>query len=140
MRLGWSVLCRDFDQHDDGMLTLKQVFADSTLDIFPPSQPPIQVELNPMVILISYWFTESDLDKVRYPAVLRVLAPEDSQILTEWHFAIDFLYSASSLVVFRFHELTFVGEGLYEFHIEVPQFGEWTIMSQNSLYLSDMLL
>lgn len=33
----------------------------------------------------------------------------------------------------------FVGDGLYEFHIEVPEFGEWNIMSQNSLYVSDVL-
>ena len=80
---------------------------------------------------------ESDLDKARYPALLRVLAPEDNQILAEWNFAIDFLYKSSNLTVFYFRELTFVGAGLYEFHIEILQFGEWNIMSRNSLYLGD---
>ena len=50
---------------------------------------------------------------------------------------IDFMYGRSSLTVFYFHELTFVGVGLYEFHIEVPQFGEWNIMTQNSLFIGD---
>lgn len=137
MRLGWSVLCRGFEQHDDGMITLQNVFAEAKIAITPPIPYPREVALNPAVILISYWFTESDLDKLRYPAVLRVLAPEDNQILTEWNFAIDFMYGRSSLTVFYFHELTFVGAGLYEFHIEVPQFGEWNIMTQNSLFLGD---
>ncbi len=139
MRLGWSVLCRDFDKREDGMLTLRNVFADARVSITPSFPPPLEVALNPAVILISYWFTESGLAKMRYPAVLRVLAPEDNQILDEWHFAIDFLYGRSSLKVFYFRELMFVGAGLYEFHIEIPQFGEWTIMSQNSLYVSDQL-
>ena len=137
MRLGWSVLCGDFEKHEDGMLTLRNVFADAKLGITPSAPPPLEVALNPAVILISYWFTELDLDKHRYPAVLRVLAPEDNQILAEWNFSIDFLYRSSSLTVFYFRDLVFVGAGLYEFHIEAPQFGEWIIMSQNSLYLSD---
>lgn len=137
MRLGWSVLCGDFEEHEDGMLTLLNVFADAKIGITPSAPPPLEVALNPAVILISYWFTESDLDKPRYPAVLRVLAPEDNQILAEWHFAIDFMWSSSSLTAFQFRELLFVGAGLYEFHIEVQQFGEWNIMSQNSLYLGD---
>ncbi len=119
------------------MLTLRNVFADAKVDIESAAPPPFEVELNPAVILISYWFAESDLDKPRYPAVLRVLAPEDNHILAEWHFAIDFMHSTSSLTVFHLRELMFVGDGLYEFHIEVPQFGEWNIMSQNSLYLGD---
>ena len=137
MRLGWSVLCGDFEKHEDGMLTLRNVFADAKVGIRSATPPSLEVALNPAVILISYWFTESNLDKPRYPAVLRVLAPEDNQILAEWNFAIDFLYRSSSLTVFHFRELTYVGAGLYEFHIEVPQFGEWNIMSQNSLYLGD---
>ena len=137
MRLGWSVLCREFEKHEGGMLTLHDVFADAKVDIDASSPPPIEVTLDPAVILISYWFTESDLDKPRYPAILRVLAPEDNHILAEWHFAIDFMFSGSSLTVFHFSDMTFVGAGLYEFHIEVPQFGEWNIMSQNSLYLAD---
>ena len=137
MRLGWSVLCGDFEEQADGMVTLHNVFADAKMDINAAAPPPFEVTLDPAVILISYWFAESDLDKPRYPAVLRVLAPEDNHILTEWHFAIDFMYGSSSLTAFQFSELTFVGAGLYEFHIEVPQFGEWNIMSRNSLYLGN---
>ena len=75
----------------------------------------------------------------RYPAVLRVLAPDDNQILEEWSFAFDFLWNSSSLLVFRFHELMFVGEGLYEFHIDVQEFGEWVILAKNSLNVRDKL-
>ena len=137
MRLGWSVLCRDFEEHEEGMLTLRNVFADAKVDIESAEPPPFDVALDPAVTLVSYWFMESDLDQPRYPAVMRVLAPEDNQILAEWHFAIDFMWSSSSLTAFQFSELTFVGDGLYEFHIEVQQFGEWNIMSRNSLYLGD---
>ena len=139
MRLGWSVLCNDFEKHDDDSLTLKHVFTDAALGVSVPATLPYQAVLQPPVILISFWFTESDLDQNRYPAVLRLLAPGDNQILDEWHFAIDFLYRGTSLTVFYFRELMFVGAGLYEFHIEIPQFGEWTIMAQNSLYVSDQL-
>ena len=137
MRLGWSVLCRDFEIHEEGMITLRNVFADAKASISPTAPYPHEVELDPAVILISYWFAESHLDKARYPAVLRVLAPEDNEILAEWNFAIDFLHGRSSLTVFYIRELTFVGAGLYEFHVEVPQFGEWNIMSQNSLLVDD---
>ena len=137
MRLGWSVLCKDFETHDDGTITLRNTFADAKVDIEANAPRPLKVELAPAVILISYWFTESDLDLPRYPAVLRVLAPEDNQVLAEWNFALDFVYRRSNLKVFYFRELTFVGAGLYEFHIEVPQFGEWNIMSQNSLFVGD---
>ncbi len=139
MRLGWSVLCRYFEAHDDGSLSLERVFADSVLGVAMAEPPPVQVDLRPSVILISHWFSESDLDKQRYPAVLRVLAPEDNQILDEWNFAIDLFQSDSSLAVFHVRELMFVGDGLYEFHIEVLEYGEWNIMSRNSLYVSNTI-
>lgn len=139
MRLGWSVICGDIEQREDGMLNLFDVFADAKLGIITAGSPPLEVTLNPAVMLISYWFTESDLDKPRYPAVLRVLAPDDNQILAEWHFAIDFMYGSSSLTVISIQDLIFVGPGLYEFHIEIQQFGEWNIMSQNSLFVTDQL-
>lgn len=139
MRLGWSVLCKDFEVHDDDMITLKQVFADTILDFASPIPPSAEVEFTPPVVLVSYWFSESDVAHRRYPAVLRVLAPDDNQILEEWSFAFDFLQSASRLLVFRFRELMFVGDGPYEFHVEVPEFGEWVIKSRNSLYISDTL-
>ena len=136
MRLGWSVLCKDFEEHNDGMLTLTNVFAEAKVSITPPT---LLIELDPPIILISYWFTESELDMHRYPAILRVLAPEDDQILAEWRFSIDFVLKNSRLMVFYFRELTFSGAGFYEFHVEVLQYGEWNIMSQNSLYLDNKL-
>ena len=139
MRLGWSVLCNDFEKHDDGTLTLMKVYTDTALEISMASPPPLNVAFNPPVILISYWFTESNLDKNRYPAVLRILAPGDNHILAEWNFAIDVLTSTSSLTIFHVNELMFVGAGLYEFHIEVLEFGEWNILSRNSLYVSDQV-
>lgn len=102
MRLGWSVLCKNFEEHDDGTLTLERVFADSVIEITSPKSPPAQVQLDPTVVLVSYWFKESELDKHRYPAVLRVLAPEDNQILEEWSFAIDFLRAAVVSLSFIF--------------------------------------
>ena len=135
MRLGWSVLCNDFEKHDDGTLTLKRVFADTALEIPVPSIPPVHVTLDPPVILVSYYFTESELDKIRYPAVLRVLAPGDNQILAEWSFSVDFLDSTSRLTVFHFNDVMFVGDGFYELHVEVLEFGEWNIVSRNGIFL-----
>ena len=137
MRLGWSVLCRGYEEHDDGSMTLKNVFADSVLNVSPLDSPPVQVALRPTVVLVAYWFAESDSDRKRYPAILRVLAPGDNQILDEWSFAIDFLLSSNSVTVFAFTDMMFVGDGLYEFHIEVPEFGEWTIMSRSALYINE---
>lgn len=139
MRLGWSVLCRDFDKHDDGSLSLERVFADSVLDIATVEPPPVQVALNPPVLLLSHWFKESELERNIYPAVLRVLAPGDNVILTEWNFAIDLLLSDSSLTVFQVRDLEFVGDGLYKFHIEVLEFGEWNIVSRNILYIREVV-
>ena len=139
MRLSWSVLCRDYVTHEDGSIDLEQVFADSALGVAIAEQPPVQIRLQPPVLLISHWFKESDLDQLRYPALLRILAPEDNQILAEWNFAVDFFQSDSSLAVFGVEELTYVGDGLYEFHIEVLEFGEWNIRSRNSLYVSNVL-
>lgn len=139
MRLGWSVLCRDFTVHDDGSLSLERVFADTKLEVSVAEPPPSQVTLSPEIILISHWFSESDLDRERYPAVLRIVAPEDNQMLEEWHFAIDFMQSDSRLVVFQLEELTFVGDGRYEFHVEVLEFGEWNILSRNALFLGNTL-
>ena len=139
MRLGWSVLCRDFEQHEDGTVTLKEVFADAILRINLEEPPPLQATLNPPVIALSYWFRESELDKRRYPAVLRILSPEDNQTLAEWHFGIDFMLTDSRLTKFQLDELDFVGTGLYEIHIEVMEFGEWNLLSRNSIYVSDAL-
>ena len=139
MRLGWSVLCRDFTVHDDGSLSLDRVYADSKLEVSVTEAPPTQVTLSPTIILISHWFAESDLDLKRYPSILRIVAPDDNQVLEEWHFSIDFFQSNSRLVVFQLDELTFVGGGRYEFHVEVLEFGEWHILSRNSIYVSNTL-
>lgn len=40
---------------------------------------------------------------------------------------------------FQLNELDFVGAGLYEIHIEVLEFGEWNLLSRNSIYVSDAL-
>lgn len=136
MRLGWSVLCRGYTEHGDGSLSLERVFADSILEV-SVTEPPAQVSLSPAIILISHWFPETDLDLNRYPATLRIVAPEDNHILEEWRFSIDFFQSNSRLVVFQLDELTFVGNGLYEFHVEVLEYGEWNIISRNSLYVSN---
>ena len=139
MRLGWSVLCRDFESHEDGSLSLGRVFANTKLEVSVAVPPPSHVTLSPEIILISHWFSESDGNKERFPAVLRVVAPEDNQMLEEWQFAIDFSQSDSRLVVFQIDELTFVGDGRYEFHVEVLEFGEWSILSRNSLYVSNSI-
>jgi len=56
--------------------------------------------------------------------------------LAEWDFAIDFLQSTSSLTVFHISDIMVVDAGLYEFHIEVKEYGEWNIVSRNSLYVN----
>ena len=52
-----------------------------------------------------------------------MVAPEDNKTLEEWHFSIDFLHADFRLAIFHIGELTFVGDGLYEFHIEVLEYG-----------------
>ncbi len=139
MRLGWSVLCRDFETHEDGTVTLKEVFADAMLRIDIEEPPPLRASLNPPVFLLSYWFRESASDKRRFPAALRIVSADDHQTLAEWRFGIDFLLSESHLMQFQLNELDFVGAGLYEIHIEVLEFGEWNLLSRNSIYVSDAL-
>ena len=139
MRLGWSVLCRDFEIHEDGTVTLKEVFADAILRIGLDESPPHRATLSPSIFLLSYWFRESASDRRRYAAVLRILSPDDNHTLAEWHFGIDFLLSDSHLMRFELDELVFVGSGLYEIHIEVLEFGEWNLLSRNSIYVSDAL-
>ncbi|MYD10227.1 MAG: hypothetical protein F4X02_09305 [Chloroflexi bacterium] len=140
MRLGWSVLCRGYTEHGDGSLSLERVFADARLEVSVAEPPPTQVSLSPAIILISHWYPETDLDLNRYPATLRIVAPEDNRILEEWQFSIDFLLADFRLAIFNIDELTFVGDGLYEFHIEVLEYGEWIIMSRNSIYVSKTVL
>ncbi|MDE2775559.1 MAG: hypothetical protein OXI77_06435 [Chloroflexota bacterium] len=64
------------------------------------------------------------------------MAPDDNLILEELHFSIDFFQSNSRLIVFQLDVLNFVGDDLYEFHIEVLEYGEWNIISRNSLFVS----
>ena len=135
MRLGWSVICRGFERHDNGTLTLQNAFADTILTLSIPQSPPVQVPLRPSIFLVSYWFIESDAEKRNYSAVLRILAPGDNHELLSLDFDIDLSELPNKLVTINFAELLFVGNGLYEFHVEVIGFGSWEVTSQNSVYI-----
>ena len=48
-------------------------------------------------------------------------------------FEIDLRQSESSFVTFQFRRFRFVSDGIYEFQIEVPEFGDWEVTSHNSV-------
>lgn len=133
MMLGWSVLCRDYGRLVDGSVILHKVFADTTLALSLPRPGPDVVPLSSPFALVSYWYKESDAESRTYPAVLRVSAPGDNRIIGEMQFEIDLLQSDSSFVTFQFRRFRFVSDGIYEFQIEVPEFGDWEVTSHNSV-------
>lgn len=133
MRLGWSVICRDYGRLDDGSVVLHKVFADTVLSISLPQPGPVVVSLSQPFSLVSYWYRESDAESKEYPAILRVSAPGDNQIIGEMQFEIDLRQSNSKFVTLQFRRFNYVSDGLYEFQIEVPEFSNWKVTSHNSL-------
>lgn len=135
MRVGWSVLCRDYGRLDDGSVVLHKVFADTVLSLSLPQPGPVVVPLNLPFSLVSYWYRESDAESKVYPAVLRVSAPGDNKVIGEMQFGIDLSQSNSKFVTFQFRRFNYISDGLYEFQVEVPEFGDWKVTSHNSLYI-----
>jgi len=135
MRLGWSVLCRDYGRLVDGAVVLHKVFADTRLTLSLPQHGPLVVPLDPPFALVSYWYRESDAESRLYPAILRVSAPGDNRIIGEMRFDIDLRQSNSRFASFQFRRFNYVSDGLYEFQIEVPEFADWDVTSHNSVYI-----
>ena len=115
-------------------LTLEQVFADSKIEIVPsPESPYLTSNLESRRSFLDFTigsqsrtWTSPDI-----PLYCVCWRPKTIKYWTEWNFAIDFPVNRLQLLCTGFlfpNELTFVGDGLYEFHIEVPEFGEWIIM------------
>ena len=133
MRLGWSVICRDYGRLDDGTVILHKVFADTVITLSLPEPGPIVVPLNPPFALVSYWYKESDAESRVYPAVLRISAPGDNRIIGTMYFEIDLRQSNSRFATFQFRRFRYISDGLYEFQVEVPEFGDWEVTSHNSV-------
>ena len=139
MRLGWSVICRDYGRLDDGTVILYKVYADTVLNLSLSEPGPTIVPMNPSFVLISYWYIESEAESRLYPAVLRVSAPGDNMILSEMQFDIDLRESNSSFATIQFRTFHYVSDGLYEFQIEVPEFADWAVSSHNSLHVNGIV-
>ena len=133
MRLGWSVICRDYGRLDDGTIVLHRVFTDTILELSLPQPGPALAPLDPTFVLVSYWYKESDAESRLHPAILRISAPGDNQEIGRLQFNIDLRNSRSRLTTFRFRPFRYISDGLYEIQIEAPEFGGWNVTSHNGL-------
>ncbi len=70
-----------------------------------------------------------------YTAVARWLAPNDDLVLRETRFELDFREAFRYVYRLQVDELDFVGEGHYEYHIEVLGDAGWGEISRNSLFI-----
>ena len=139
MRLGWSVLCRDYGRLDDGTVVLHRVFTDTVLELTLPQPGAAIVPLNPSFVLVSFWYRESESESRLFPAVLRVTTPDDNIVISEMQFDIDLRESHSSFATFQFRTFNYVSDGMYEFQIEVTEFADWAVTSHNSVEINGIV-
>lgn len=138
IRIDSSVLCRDFVIHPDGELTLWRVFSEINIDTELPEPSHFTLILNPPVWLISSWHIEEAADMKLYTAIARWLAPKDHRVLRETSFELDFREAFRYVYRLQIGELDFVGEGHYEYHIEIAGDGGWGEISRNSLFINNV--
>ena len=136
IRTDSSVFCRDFVIHPDGDITLWRVFSELNVGVQLPLSPT-KLVLNPPVWLISLWLIEEETDRRVYPAVARWIAPNDSQILRETKFEIDFGNEDRFMYRLQIMELDFVGVGHYEYHIETLDDTGWGELTRNNLFITN---
>ncbi len=70
-----------------------------------------------------------------YTAVARWVTPHDHRVLRETSFELDFRDAFWHVYRLQIEELEFVGEGHYEYHIEILGEAGWGEMSRNSLFV-----
>lgn len=137
IRIDSSVFCRDFVMHPDGDLSLWRVFTEINIDTELPDESQSTLVLNPPFWLISSWLIEAAADMKLYTAVARWLAPKDQGVLRETGFELDFREAFRYVYRLQIGELDFVGEGQYEYHIEVLGDAGWGEISRNSLFITN---
>ncbi len=132
-----SVFCRDFVLHPDGETTLWRVFSELNVDTELPDEPQSTLVLNPPAWLVSSWLIEKAADMKLYTAHARWLAPNDHRVLRETSFELDFRQAFRYVYRLQIGELDFVGEGQYEYHIEILSDAGWGEISRNSLFITN---
>ena len=75
-----------------------------------------------------------------YTAIARWLAPNDQRVLRETSFELDFRQAFRYVYRLQIRELEFVGDGQYEYHIEVQGDVGWGEISRNSLFLTSQVV
>ncbi len=137
IRIDSSVFCRDFVTHPDGDLSLWRVFTEINIDTELPYDSQSTLILNPPVWLISSWLIEEAADMKLYTAIVRWVAPKDHRVLRETSFELDFREAFRYVYRLEIGELDFVGEGHYEYHVEVLGDAGWGEISRNSLFVTN---
>lgn len=123
--------------HPDGDITLWLVFTEINIDTELPDEPQSALILKPPVWLISSWLVEEAADMKLYTAVARWLAPKDQRVLRETGFELDFREAFRYVYRLQIGELDFVGEGHYEYHVEILGDAGWGEISRNSLFITN---
>lgn len=137
IRIDSSVFCRDYVTHPDGDVTLWRVFSEINIDTELGDESQSTLILNPPVWLVSSWLLEKAADMRIYRAIARWLAPNDQRVLRETRFEIDFRKTFRYVYRLKIEELDFVGEGQYEYHIEILGDAGWGEISRNSLFITN---
>lgn len=135
-----SVFCRDFVIHPDGEISLWRIFTELNVDTDILDRQQVTLVLNRPIWLISSWLIEAAADMKVYTAVARWLAPNDQRVLRETRFELDFRQAFRHVYRLQIRELEFVGEGQYEYHIEVQGDAGWGEISRNSLFLTSQMI
>lgn len=123
--------------HPDGEMTLWRVFSEINVDTELPDEPQSTLVLNPPAWLISSWLIEEAADMKLYTALARWLALNDHRVLRETSFELDFREAFRYVYRLQIGELDFVGEGHYEYHIEILGDTGWGEISRNSLFITN---
>ncbi len=123
--------------HPDGDITLWRVFSELNIDTELPDESQSTLILNPPVWLISSWLIEEAADMKLYTAIARWLAPNDHRVLRATSFELDFREAFRYVYRLQIRELDFVGDGHYEYHVEILGDAGWGEISRNSLFITN---
>ena len=129
MRHDWTLLCKDVQVYDSGMLDLGNVF--STLHVFGPYGligRPESIVFDPPTILVSHWTVEFFTDRRTHNAIVQLLAPDGEHVLWSDRLEFDLRHETTFRMVYIMQNLEFAGIGTYEFHVLLEEngvIGEW---------------
>ncbi len=137
IRIDSSVFCRDYVMHSDGDMSLWRVFTEMNINSELPDESQSTLILNPPVWLITSCLIEEAVDMKLYDAVARWLAPKDHRVLRETSFELNFREAFRQVYRLEIEELDFVGEGHYEYHVEILGDAGWGEISRNSLFITN---